>query len=319
MTPAHSPWQSAPPLNSRSGSVAEGLEHGLITVDTGVRLHYVVAGDGEAVVLLPGWPQSWYTWRFIIPKLVTAGRRVYALDPRGFGDSDIPPGGYDLNTCARDLHRFLHELDLDQGRGVDIVSHDIGSWIAHAHAAAYPTDVNRLVLSDAYIPGISPPPPRGYPDAALNSRQWHFYFHRVHGLPEALIQGRERIYLSWFFGPDKLAKPWSIEPEAFEEYLRVFSRPGAVTAGLNYYRSAFSEQGKAQAAVRQAQPLPMPILTLGGEYADAGNLYDTIRPINPNVTNEVFGGAGHHITEECPEDMARAILEFWVAEATGHD
>lgn len=302
---------SRPPVSSRSADVAEDLRHGLVPVAEGVRLHYVVAGQGEPVVLLPGWPQSWYAWRFIIPLLVAAGRKVYAVDPRGFGDSDMPAGGYDLDTAAEDLHQFLDQLELLTDGGIDIVSHDTGSWIAHAHAAAFPEEVKTLVLSDAYIPGISPPPPSGYPDAQLNARQWHFYFNRVEGLPEVLIQGREREFLSWFFGPVKLARTWAIDSDAFEEYLRVFLRPGAVRAGLNYYREVFSERGRASSAIRRERPLPMPILTLGGSYADADNLHQTMMQFSSNVSNRVFEGIGHHVTEECPEEMTAAILEFW--------
>lgn len=303
---------STPPPGSRSSGVAPGIRHGLVPVDDDVRLHYVVAGQGDPVILLPGWPQSWYTWRFVMPQLIDAGRTVYALDPRGFGDSDIPPDGYDLETGARDLHRFLEQLALTDTGGVDIVSHDIGSWIAHTHAVLYPNDVRRLVLSDAYIPGVSPPPPVGYPDAPLNARQWHFYFNRVEGLPEALIHGRERTFLSWFFGPQKLVRTWAIEPDAFDEYLRVFSRPGAVRAGLNYYREAFSMKGIERATLRTKNNLAMPVLTLGGEYADADNLYRTVRPHCLEVVNEVFEGVGHHITEECPDDVTQSILRFWL-------
>ncbi|WP_264065507.1 alpha/beta fold hydrolase [Mycolicibacterium komossense] len=302
---------SAPPPGSRSRNVVGDIQHGLVPVDTDVRLHYVVAGQGDPVVLLPGWPQSWYTWRFVMPQLINAGRRVYAIDPRGFGDSDIPPTGYDLETGARDLHRFLEQLGLACVGGVDIVSHDIGSWIAHTHAVIYPDDVRRLVLSDAYIPGVSPSPPPGYPDTQLNARQWHFYFNRVEGLPEALIHGREAIFLAWFFGPQKLARTWAIEPDAFDEYLRVFSRPGAVRAGLSYYREAFSPNALDEAKARGSHQLSMPILTLGGEYADADNLYHTVRAICSDVTNEVFDGVGHHITEECPHEFSQAVLQFW--------
>jgi pimeloyl-ACP methyl ester carboxylesterase len=304
---------TAPPPGARSRRVADGIKHGLVAVEPGVRLHYVVAGDGDPVVLLPGWPQSWYTWRFVIPGLIAAGRRVYAVDPRGLGDSDLPTDGYDLDTGARDMHRFLELLGLLDGeRGVDVVSHDIGSWIAHAHAAAYPEDVHRLVLSDAYIPGVSPPP-TGFPDAALNARQWHFYFNRVEGLPEAMIYGKERDFLSWFFGSQKLTRPWAIEPDAFDEYLRVFTRPGAVRAGLNYYRTAFSDIGLAQAAARLTRPLSMPILTLGGALADADNLFHTFRDVATTLDSTVFEGVGHHITEECPDDVLRAIHQFWRA------
>ncbi|MFF3468127.1 alpha/beta fold hydrolase [Streptomyces sp. NPDC001984] len=291
--------------------IREELEHGLVPVAQDVRLHYVVAGEGEPVVLMPGWPQSWYAWRYMIPMFVAAGRRVYAIDPRGFGDSDMPSAGYDLATAAADLHAFIEQLSLAGDDGVDIVSHDTGSWIAHALAAEYPRDVRRLVLSDAYIPGVSPDPPAGYPDISMVHRQWHFYFNRVEGLPEALIHGREREFLSWFFGPAKLARTWTIDSEAFDEYLRVFSKPGAVRAGLQYYRHVLSPAGRKASAERTTRPLPMPILTLGGEYADADNLFHTMRRFSNHVHNQVFAGIGHHLPEECPEEMFQAIERFW--------
>src|SRR5262249_40153953 len=119
------------------------IEHHVAKID-GTRFHYVTAGTGEAVVLLPGWPESWIAWRKVVPLLVSAGRRVVVLDPRGFGESDKPAGGYDLDTAARDLHGFLEMTKLASAGGVDIVAHDVGTWIAHAHAANFPAAVRRL-------------------------------------------------------------------------------------------------------------------------------------------------------------------------------
>ncbi|MDT2008414.1 alpha/beta hydrolase [Rhodococcus opacus] len=301
------------PKHSHMSAQMHDLQHGLVPVAEGVRLHYVVAGEGDPVLLIPGWPQSWYAWRFIIPLLVEAGRRVYAIDPRGFGDSDMPSEGYGLDNVAEDVHVLIEQLGLAGPDGLDIVSHDTGSWIAHAHAAAYPQDVRTLVLSDAHIPWVSPLPERGYPDDSLNARQWHFYFNRVEGLSEALIHGREREFLSWFFGPSKLARTWVIDSEAFEEYLRVFSKPGAVRAGLNYYREVFSPRGRAAGEARKQKQLSMPILTLGGSYADADNLFHTMRQFSTDVRDRVFEGIGHHLPEECPEEMAAEIVAFWAA------
>jgi pimeloyl-ACP methyl ester carboxylesterase len=299
------------PVRSLATRALSGWTHGVAQVDESVRLHYVVEGAGEPVVLLPGWPQSWYAWRHLVPLLVAEGRQVVAVDPRGFGDSDLPPDGYSLSQGAHDLHVFLQQLGLDRPGGVDIVSHDVGSWIAHAHATAYPADVRRLVLSDAYIPGVSPPPPGAWPDQSTVHRQWHFFFNRVEGLPEALIQGKERELLTWFFGPAKLVRTWTIDPAAFEEYLRVFRRPGAVRAGLSYYRDAFSPQGLAAGARRSRERLMMPVLTLGGEHADADNLFETVRENATELSHAVFAGVGHHLPEECPEEMAEEIRTFW--------
>jgi pimeloyl-ACP methyl ester carboxylesterase len=164
-----------------------------------VRFHYVTAGSGEPVVLLPGWPESWIAWRKVIPLLVAAGRQVAVLDPRGVGDSDKPEGGYDLDTAARDLHGFLAAAGLGRPGGIDIAGHDVGTWIALAHAALYPGDVKRLVVTESAIPGVSPPPPAGIPSAAVNLKSWQFAFNRLDDLPEILVQGHERAFLEWIF------------------------------------------------------------------------------------------------------------------------
>ncbi|MET3934745.1 alpha/beta hydrolase [Arthrobacter sp. OAP107] len=303
---------SPAPAGSR-GSQIQGLQHGLVPVDEGVRIHYVVAGEGEPVVLIPGWPQSWYAWRHVIPLLVERGRKVYAIDPRGFGDSDIPSEGYDMATTARDVHVFLHQLGLVGAEGIDIVSHDVGTWIGFTHAIEYPADVKRFVASDAHIPGISPLPVGDYPAMEGVNRQWHFYFNRLDGLPEALIHGREREFLGWFFGPSKLARTWAIDDDAFEEYLRVFSKVGAARAGLMYYREIFSPAGRAASLERSKKKLPMPVLTLGGGYADRDNLFNTMQQFSSDVTNHIFEGIGHHIPEEAPEEFVEQILKFWAA------
>jgi pimeloyl-ACP methyl ester carboxylesterase len=166
------------PVSSQATQAPFGeVAHHVVRVD-GIRLHYVTAGSGEPVVLIPGWPESWIAWRKVIPLLVKAGRQVYVLDPRGFGDSDKPEDGYDLNTAARDLHGFLTATGLSRPGGVDIVGHDVGTWIAHAEAAMYPGDVKRLVVTEAVIPGISPPTPAGIPSEAVNLKSWQFAFTR---------------------------------------------------------------------------------------------------------------------------------------------
>src|ERR1700687_5316009 len=250
---------TASPALSQTAQVPCGeVAHHVVRVD-GIRFHYVTAGFGEPVALPPGWPESWIAWRKVIPLLVKAGRQVYVLDPRGFGDSDKPEGGYDLDTAARDLHGFLAATGLSRPAGVDIVAHDVGTWIAHAHAAAYPGEVKRLALTESNVPGITPPPPAGIPSEAVNLKSWQFAFNRLEDLPEMLVQGRERAYLTWLFAT-KTTRTYAIEPAALDEYVRVFSAPGALRAGFAWYRTNFSADGLAQAKVRAAKRLPMPVL-----------------------------------------------------------
>lgn len=288
--------------------------HHVVRVE-GVRLHYVVAGSGDPVVLLPGWPESWIAWRKVTPLLVKAGRQVYMLDPRGVGDSDKPQGGYDLDTAARDLHGFLGATGLIRPAGVDIVAHDVGTWIAVAHAQVYPGEVRRLVVTESNVPGVSPPPTPGVPSEAINLKSWQFAFNRLDDLPEILVQGRERAYLSWIYAT-KSARAYAIEPAAIDEYVRVYSLPGAMRAGFAWYRINLSAEGLAQAKARAARRLSMPVLALGGDEGVGDALHATVATIGDHVKGgAILGsptqGCGHFLPEECPNELTAAILAFW--------
>jgi len=285
------------------------VDHHIVEV-SGVRFHYVTEGAGEPVVLIPGWPESWIAWRKVMPLLVAAGRKVYVLDPRGFGESDKPGGGYDLDTAARDLHAFLAAAGLARAGGVDIVAHDVGTWMAHAHAAAYPGDVRRLVLTEAALPGISPPVPAGVPSEAANLKMWHFAFNRLEDLPEILVQGHERAYLTWLFAT-KSTRRYAIEPAALDEYVRVFSAPGAARAGFAWNRAAFSPEGLAEATARKTRRLTMPVLAIGAGDGVGEALKTTLSELGSNVQGGALPGCGHFLPEECPRELTDAILEFW--------
>jgi pimeloyl-ACP methyl ester carboxylesterase len=287
------------------------VAHHVVRVD-GLRIHYVTAGSGEPVVLIPGWPEmSWIAWRKVIPRLVQAGREVYVIEPRGFGDSDKPPGGYDLDTAARDLHGFLAASGLSRPAGVDVVAHDVGTWIAHAHAATYPGEVKRLVLTESNVPGITPLPPAGVPSEAVNFKVWQFAFNRLEDLPELLVQGRERAYLTWLFAT-KTTRAYAIEPAALDEYVRVFSAPGTARAGFAWYRANFSPEGLAQAKVRAAKRLPMPVLALGASDGVGDALRATVATLGDHVKGGAIGqGCGHFLPSECPDELVAAILAFW--------
>jgi pimeloyl-ACP methyl ester carboxylesterase len=174
------------------------FRHGTVKV-AGVHLHFVEGGTGSPLLLLPGWPQSWYAWRYVMPLLVAAGRRVIALDPRGMGDSNRPASGYELRTVAAEIHGAVEELGLAAHGPIDVASHDLGTWMGYAYAAEWPRDVNRLAVFDAALPGITPPPPAGIPSAEADVKIWHFAFSRLDDLPEILLQEREREFLTWLF------------------------------------------------------------------------------------------------------------------------
>jgi pimeloyl-ACP methyl ester carboxylesterase len=292
------------------------IEHHIAKID-GTRFHYVTAGSGDPVLLLPGWPESWIAWRKVLPLLVNAGRSVVVLDARGFGESDKPAGGYDLDTAARDLHGFLAATNLATAGGIDIIAHDIGTWIAHAHAVNYPADVKRLVLTESNIPGVTTFASSGIPSEAINLKSWQFAFNRLSDLPEILVQGRERAYLAWIFAT-KTTRTYAIEPAALEEYTRQYSVPGALRAGFTWYRANFDAEGLAQAKARAAKRLTMPVLALGGSDSVGDALRSTVATIGDRVQGGAItakglpgDGCGHFLPEECPDELTEAVLKFW--------
>ena len=275
----------------------------------GVRLHFVEGGSGMPILLLPGWPQSWYAWRYVMPLLAKAGRRVIALDPRGMGDSDRPASGYEMRTVAAELHDFVEALKLTANGPVDIVGHDLGTWIGYAYAAEWPGDVKRLAVFDAALPGITPPPPAGIPSAEANVKTWHLAFNRLDDLPEILLQGREREFLTWLFRA-KSTRPWTITPADLGEYVRVNAAPGATRAALSYQRHNLGPEGIAHSRARAERKLAMPVLAFGAETGVGAMLLDTMRLVAADVRGGVFAGCGHYMPEEAPRAVAEQIIRF---------
>jgi pimeloyl-ACP methyl ester carboxylesterase len=284
------------------------FRHGTASV-AGVRLHFVEGGEGAPILLLPGWPQSWYVWRYVMPLLASAGRRVIALDPRGMGDSDRPTSGYDMRTVAAEIHGFVEALGLTANAALDVVGHDVGTWISYAYAADWPSDVRRLALFDAALPGVSRPPAAGIPSEDLNLRTWHFAFNRLDDLPELLLAGREREFLIWLFRA-KAVRHWAITATDLEEYVRVNAAPGASRAAFSYYRAILSQEGLEASRARAERKLDMPILAFGAETGVGAGLIDTMRLVATDVRGGVFVGCGHYMPEEAPRALAEQVLKF---------
>ncbi len=264
-------------------------------------LHYVTAGAGAPVVLLHGWPQTWYMWRKVIPALAER-YRVIAPDLRGLGDSSRPAGGYDKLTIARDIGELvLDHLDLD---AVHLVGHDWGGPVAFALAAARPDRVARLALLDVPIPGDGT-------DVFWHDR-WHHAFHWIADMPEALVQGRERIYLEHFYR-NWGARPDAIEEAAIREYVRAYSQPGAMRAGFDYYRATPQDVADNQEILRTSGKLQMPVLSLAGS-GGRGRGADVVLASARRVAEDVQGGAiadaGHWLVEERPEAVLERLLPF---------
>lgn len=267
----------------------------------GIELHAVTGGHGPALVLLAGWPETWYAWRLVMPALATRFS-VIAPDLRGQGDSDRPPSGYDTQTLAADVHALVHQLG---HRTIFLAGHDVGAWVAYAYAAAYREEVRRLALLDAAIPGIMPM--QAF-TLQRNSKTWQFFFHAVPDVPEMLTAGREREYLGWFFRT-KAARPDAIPASVVDLYARAYSVPGGMKAGFAYYRAVFDDID--QNTISKKTPLAMPVLALGGDHA----VGDALRHAMTNAASDVSGGAipncGHYIPEEAPQELVRRFDAFF--------
>jgi microsomal epoxide hydrolase len=295
---------AAEPLSRPEPSLA-GFAHRFETID-GTRLHYVSGGapDGEIVVLLAGFPESWFAWRKVMP-LLAARYRVIAVDLPGQGDSDRPADGYDTQTLAGAMHGLLQRLG---ATSYHLAAHDIGAWVAYPYAALFGEEVRSLALLDAGIPGVTLPDALPFaPERAW--RTWHFAFHVLTDLPEFLIQGRERDYLGWFLRR-KAANPETFSESDLDEYGRVLSKAGGLRAGLAYYRSAglsASQNRKLNAKGR----LKPPLLAIGSDQGSIVDMAAPFRPFADHVEGITIASCGHYIPEEQPAVLAEELCAFF--------
>jgi pimeloyl-ACP methyl ester carboxylesterase len=263
----------------------------------GVKLHYLTAGHGPAVILLHGYTQTSRMWRPLIPQLA-AKFRVIAPDLPGIGDSDIPKDGLDMKAAAIRIHALAKSLGVDKAR---VVGHDIGLMVAYAYAAQFPAEVEKLIVMDAFLPGVA-----GWEDVYDNPNMWHFRFNGP--TPEALVQGREKIYFAYFWNDLAADKTRSLSEADRAAYVAAYARPGRMHAGWAYFAS-WPQTAKDFAQLAQTK-LTIPVLSIAGEQASAGVLGLQMKLVATNVTVVVLKNAGHWIMEERPKETMDAIVHF---------
>ena len=273
-------------------------------VQTGdLRQHVVIGGDGPPLLLVHGWPETWYAWRHVMPALAT-DFTVIAPDQRGIGLTDKPADGYDTGTVSEDLVALMDALGFDR---FALYGTDTGMPIAYAVAADHPERVVRLVVSEAPIPGVSPSPPLFVP-APLNARLWHLMFNQLPAdVNEALVRGREDI----FFGAEFDASAGSEKlPEDVVKYYvdTLAADPDALGGSFGFYRAV--QATIQQNEQRKAHRLTMPVLAMGGEQSGGENAANTMRTIADDVQSVVLSGAGHWVAEQAPEQLLAALTEF---------
>jgi pimeloyl-ACP methyl ester carboxylesterase len=271
-----------------------------------VRLHYVTAGAGEPVLLLHGWPQTWYEWRHLIAEL-SGEYCLIAPDLRGLGDSSRPATGYDKRTIAADLWALMSDV-LSHEQFI-AVGHDWGAPVAFRLAADHPQAVTKLVMLDVPVPGDRPAG-----SGAGGVPRWHHQFHQLPDLPEALTAGRERIYLEWFFrnGCDVAG---AFGEQDIAEYVRSYSQPGAMRAGFNFYRAMRRDVSDNRELFASGFQLPMPTLGLGGGgRRGRGDLVvESLRRVSKHASGGSIPGCGHFIPEEKPRELAEELRAFFTS------
>ncbi len=265
-------------------------------------LYCVEAGAGRPVVLVGGWPQSVHVWRHVFPQLAKQ-YHVIAIDPPGLGDSVKPAPAYDIQSITANLWAAIDALGLDT---IDFVGFDLGMWIGYPLAMQQPKRIRTLTLIDAVIPGLVPWPPFSPPAA---NRTWHFAFNMLPELPELLIEGREREFLSWLFR-SRTPTPGVFNDADLDEFARVYRGRAAIASAVGYYR-ALPETMKQIGELIQAGMLNMPVLAVAGSAGVGPSLVEAVKRIATNTTGLIVEGCGHYVPEEAPGALLAALDQFW--------
>jgi pimeloyl-ACP methyl ester carboxylesterase len=263
----------------------------------GAKLHYLTAGQGTPLILLHGFAETSLMWKPIMPALAERFT-VIAPDLPGIGDSDIPADGLDMKRAAIRIHDLARSLGVERA---EVVGHDIGLMVAYAYAAQFPAEVTKLVLMDAFLPGVP-----GWEAIYNNPAIWHFRFNGP--TPEALVQGREDTYFAYFWNDLAADRNRSIPEAARKAYLAAYSRPGRMRAAWDYFVS-FQQAAKDFAQLSQTR-LSMPLLTIGGDKSLGEALGQQATLVATNVTVIMLKDTGHWVLEEQPEKTSEALQKF---------
>jgi pimeloyl-ACP methyl ester carboxylesterase len=272
-------------------------------VDIGeLRLHAVVGGDGPPLLLVHGWPQTWYAWRLVMPALAR-DFEIIAVDQRGVGLSDKPQDGYDTGTQANDMVALMQALGHER---FAMYGTDTGMPIGYALAADHPDRLERLVVSEAVIAGVTPSPPLLVP-GPLNERLWHLAFNRLPKVNEQLVTGREKIFFAAEFNGS--AGTHKLPAELVDYYVDTLAAdPDALRGTFGQYR-AF-DASIAQNQQRKNTRLTLPVLAIGGEEALGQGVIDTMKLVADDVQSVIIPGSGHWLAEQAPEQLVAALTPF---------
>jgi pimeloyl-ACP methyl ester carboxylesterase len=288
-------------LPAIAGKVPDGFAGKFAEVN-GTMIHYLIGGKGSPVVLLHGYAETSHMWIPVLPQLAES-HTVIVPDLRGAGESSKPESGYDKKNMAVDIHDLVTSLGFKRA---GVVGHDIGLMVAYAYAAQFPQETERLVLMDAFLPGIG-----DWKNVWLMRDLWHFHFYGK--VPLELVQGRERIYFEHFWNDFAADPKHSVPEEDRQFYAAAYAQPGGMRAGFEYFRNF--ERDAQDFAQLGTTPLSMPVLVLTGEKASGNTLIDQARLVASNVDGRIIKGSGHWLMEEAPQAVIPALAAFF--EETG--
>jgi pimeloyl-ACP methyl ester carboxylesterase len=284
------------PPNAHAAAPDETITSHIAEID-GVKLHYLAAGHGTPLILLHGYAETSLMWKPVIP-LLAKRFTVIAPDLPGIGDSGIPADGLDMKSAAIRIHDLAKSLGVQKA---EVVGHDIGLMVAYAYAAQFPSEVTKLVLMDAFLPGVP-----GWELVYNDPNIWHFRFNGP--TPEALVQGRERTYFEYFWNDLAADKNHSLPEADREAYIAAYSRPERMHAGWAYFVS-FLQAAKDFAQLSQTK-LTMPVLTIGGDKSLGEALGQQAKLVATNVTIVVLKNTGHWVLEERLKETTEALNNF---------
>ena len=276
----------------------------------GVRIHYLLGGNpnGLPVLLWHGFLSTSHAWRKVMPALASAGFAVLVPDMRGYGDSDKPAGteGYDARALAEEFRALVREIGFGAGRPLTLVAHDMGAPPALLWAADHPEEVAGLfyievpvMLSEVLTKIIA-----YTPEAMKIGSMWWWILPLAPDVPERLIVGNERAFLTWFY--ERYATPGAIDTAAVDEYLRTFSGREGVLGALGVYRASFTTI--EQTAPLTKKKVQVPVVALGGEKAQGVQIRTMVEMVAENVDGGSIADCGHFVPEERPDEIVRHVL-----------
>jgi pimeloyl-ACP methyl ester carboxylesterase len=281
--------------------MAAAIEHHRIDAN-GVALLYAAAGRGRPLVLIHGFPQTWYQWRSIIARLGN-GFRIIAPDLRGIGSAPGPATGYDKHTLAGDIHAIV-TAECGEAPAL-VVGHDMGSFVAFAYAARYRSAVAALMLVDAPPPGTSL-----WAAGSASPRAWHIAFHAHVDVALMLVSGRERQYISQFIA-SRIHDSAAISQSDIDVYAAAYSAPGALRAAFEMYRALLHEDPELNRKALATGKLAMPVMLVGGSMTiPMAGLQAAAAEIADNGQAIVIGKCGHWVSEERPDELAAHIRDL---------